>query len=294
MALERPPRYLALNPAGITRYRPPPEDIKTWHRVLPDGRESWTTIAKQHGVPVQLLIAFNFPGAMEDGRLVPEIVNWYLHHHEGFGCPETRDRKNRRFRGGERIAIPYQARVTLGKIQILPRPSVPTVTDWWAGVGESHSGDLVALGYFNWNAVIYRIGAYTDPSQIEWAKLSSHGLKLGGGLGASFSGVFVFAHGVTSARQLRSAFAWGDMDFDLAPGANLGALLKGLRGIGPMLDVMAKYKKTSYVAQEVAKNAAFMKPGVYTIPIPKTGPGMHVWVGRKYAETMVVASGMGL
>ena len=42
------------------------------------------------------------------------------------------------------------------------------------------------------------------------------------------------------------------------------------------------------------KNKAFIKKGVYTIPIPLAGAGVHVWVGRKYAETMVVGSGTGL
>jgi len=55
-----------------------------------------------------------------------------------------------------------------------------------------------------------------------------------------------------------------------------------------------QYKKLTAVAQELVKNKAFIKKGVYTIPIPLAGAGVHVWIGRKYAETMLVGSGKGL
>ncbi len=44
------------------------------------------------------------------------------------------------------------------------------------------------------------------------------------------------------------------------------------------------------IPSELLKNQAFVKPGVYTIPIPLAGAGVHVWAGRKYAETMLVSS----
>ncbi|KAA0253733.1 MAG: hypothetical protein EDX89_13150 [Acidobacteria bacterium] len=89
------------------------------------GREeSFVTIASKHQTPVERVIGFNFPGSVEGGRVVPEVVNWYLHHHRGFGCPETHDRKNRIFRGGEKVAIPFAGRVEIGEPVLLPRKPV--------------------------------------------------------------------------------------------------------------------------------------------------------------------------
>jgi len=48
------------------------------------------------------------------------------------------------------------------------------------------------------------------------------------------------------------------------------------------------------IPSELLKNQAFVKPGVYTTPIPLAGAGVHVWAGRKYAETMLVGSGFEL
>ena len=106
--------------------------------------------------------------------------------------------------------------------------------------------------------------------------------------------VAVFAHGVETPGKFRSAFSWGDMDFDLALGGQLGSVVKGLKGVGKVVKLMEEYKKLTYASQELAKNGAFVKRGVYTIPIPLAGVGVHVWLGRKYAETMLVGSGTGL
>jgi hypothetical protein len=109
MARERPPKYLSLNPEAIKGYRPPHADVYKWH-VVADGRqENFKTIAARYFVPVEQILEFNFPGSVEDGRVVPEIVNWYLRYHNEFGCPETHDRINRIFKGGEKIAIPRAA-----------------------------------------------------------------------------------------------------------------------------------------------------------------------------------------
>jgi len=123
--------------------------------------------------------------------------------------------------------------------------------------------------------------------------LVTQGYKLGGGLGGSVGLVAVFAHGVQKSSDFNAAFAWGDMDFNLAIGGQLGGLLKGMKGLGTVVKTMEKYKKLSAVGQELVKNKAFIKKGVYTIPIPFAGGGVHVWVGRKYATTKVEGTGVG-
>jgi len=106
MARERPPKYLKLNPQAIRSYKPPTEQISRWHFVIDGRRENFTTIATKYALPVEQIIEFNFPGTVENGRLIPEVVNWYLRHHDEFDCPETQDGINRMFKGGETIAIP--------------------------------------------------------------------------------------------------------------------------------------------------------------------------------------------
>lgn len=115
MALERPPKYSFLNPEAIKAYRPPDNEVSIWHTVTSGLQENFTTIAAKHRVPVDRIIGFNFPGSVENGRILTEVVNWYLHHHRGFGGPETRDRRNRMFKGGEKVAIPYISKVDIGE-----------------------------------------------------------------------------------------------------------------------------------------------------------------------------------
>ena len=112
---EHPPKYHFLNPAHFTSCRPADDLVYFWHTVI--AGESFRTLAELHRVPVHKLIEFNFPGSVEEGRVNPAIVNWYLHHHEGFRCPMTRDCLNRIFKGGERVAIPYLGTLTLGEMQ---------------------------------------------------------------------------------------------------------------------------------------------------------------------------------
>ena len=191
----------------------------------------------------------------------------------------------------------YRAVVVLAHAKTEPpKPKLPPpkpkkqVSDVWLGVGEAHSGDLVILGYHNWNAIVYRLSSDAD-GNVDWASLTSHGLKLGGGLGGSGGAVAIFAHGIKKAGDFKAGFNWGNVDFDLAIGGQLSSALKGLKGVGKVIKTMGDYKKLTYVGQELAKNRAFVKKGVYTIPIPLAGGGVHVWVGRKYSETMLNSTG---
>jgi len=163
----------------------------------------------------------------------------------------------------------------------------------WVGFGESHSGDLVVAGYHNYNARVFRMGA-SNAEDVDWAVLCCHGFKLGGGLGGSASGIVVFARGISSASGFNTGFSWGNMDFDLAIGASLGNALKSLKVIGKVVKTLEEYKKLQYLGTELYKNCRLMKPGVYTLGIPGSGPGMHVWIGRKYSKMQLIGTGRGL
>lgn len=115
MAIERPPRTGSLNLETVKSYRPPEDKVYVWHTVTSGMQENFTTIAARHRVPVEKIIGFNFPGTVENGRLQTEVVNWYLRFHKGFGGPETRDRRNRMFKGGEKVAIPFTSSIEIGE-----------------------------------------------------------------------------------------------------------------------------------------------------------------------------------
>lgn len=189
--------------------------------------------------------------------------------------------------------IPESATATITVELKQTKKAKKKLSDIWIGLGESHSGDLVVVGRYNWNARVYRMGAET-PEDVEWASLSASGWKLGGGLGGSVSVIVVFAHGITSAGQFKSAAKWGDLDFDLALGTKLSAYLKGLRGIGKVVKTIEKYKKLDYAAQQLIKHRGFRKRGVYQIPIPLAGGGLHVWFGRQYGGIDLSRAGKGL
>src|SRR5829696_7169190 len=118
MAIERPPKYAALSLETVKSYRPPEDKVYIWHTVTSGMQENFGTIAARHRVPVDRIIGFNFPGTVENGRVLTDVVNWYLRHHRGFGGPETRDRLNRMFKGGEKVAIPYAGSVEIGEITL--------------------------------------------------------------------------------------------------------------------------------------------------------------------------------
>ena len=194
------------------------------------------------------------------------------------------------------VIIIAHSRPTPPDPKVITQPPAPTPpaeepTDIWIGVGEGHSGDLVLAGYYNWNAPrVVRLGTNAN-GEVDWVNIMSDGFKFGGGLGGSVSGIVIFARGIKRPEEFRQAASWSDLDFELALGGNLGSVLKGIKGIGTVVNVMDKYKKLAHAAQELAKNQVFYKPGVYTISIPGAGAGMHVWAGRKYGGITLHSSG---
>jgi len=162
--------------------------------------------------------------------------------------------------------------------------------DVWAGVAKSYSGDLFVVGAHDLTGKVYNLG---DPDKnIRNAIININGYKLGVGLGGSVSGVFVLAHGYRTAQEMNGVS--GGWDFDLAIVSKLSDFLKGLKGLGQVIDTMEKYKKMTALTQNVIKNLGITEPGIYTIPIPFTGFGMHVWGGFKFGDVSVFTTGNGI
>lgn len=108
------PEYANFGMDHIINYRPKEEKIAKWHTVINGKTENLQTISTQHGIPVATLIEFNFPGSVQNGRVNPDIVNWYLFNHQRCRCrTTTRDGMNYMFQSAEKIAIPY-----LGQVEI--------------------------------------------------------------------------------------------------------------------------------------------------------------------------------
>ncbi len=129
MAIEKPPKNASLSLEAVKSYRPPEDQVYAWHTVTSGIQENFNTIATRHRVPVEKIIGFNFPGTVENGRVQSEVVNWYLRHHKGFGGPETRDRMNRMFKGGEKVAIPFTGSIQVGEPVFLATKKQPVKLD---------------------------------------------------------------------------------------------------------------------------------------------------------------------
>jgi hypothetical protein len=111
VAIEHPPASTFGSPEALKTYRPDRAQTLRIHEVKDQTKpgnptEDLISVARVNGVDVVQLIAFNFPGSVINGKVKPEVVNWYLHYHKEFDCPDTRNGKNRMFRGGERLYIP--------------------------------------------------------------------------------------------------------------------------------------------------------------------------------------------
>lgn len=303
MALERAPKYLVLNPEGIKTYRPPDSEVMTWHTVGYSGKESWYTLEAQYGVPAARIIAFNFPGAVENGVVVPEIVNWYLRHHVGFGCPETQDRKNRRFKGGERVAIPYLGKVEIGEPEIVRRLKTPK--NVWLGGGYKAGTTFGVVGTETSQMVCF---SCDDPTKGFSATVTGSRFPALG-IGASGGPFGVIITSMRDPAELGHLMTGGH-SYSLT----LGARLKGLVGNARvdrvtkvLTDFASKYGKAGQAAArygpklaehhseivDVIKlfglNLDAAEPQIITLDSPVGGFGVEIGYQFVVAEYHVVA-----
>jgi hypothetical protein len=218
-------------------------------------------------------------------------VNWYLRRY--VGCTKvTADQKNWIFSANADPGIIY---TPMRRIEMPPliieakRPNKFRTT--WAGLAKAHSGDLFVIGAHDVTGKIYNLG-WDEDSEIQNAVININGYKFGPGLGASVGVVFVIAHGYEKAMEMNGVA--GSWDFDISLGAKLADFLKGVKGLGKTIDTINKYKKMRYLTENAIKNIGITKPGIYTIPIPLAGIGLHLWAGFKFGDVSVFSVGMGL
>lgn len=250
------------------------------------------SVARQYGVPEERLITYNF------GTKDPAEINWYLRRNVGCIRP-TRDHKNWMFTSEANPGIIYIPPAWKHPSFPAPPPTftVPTtekksslLSTVWAGVGKAHSGDLFVIGAHDLTARVYNLG--DEYPNVRNATINLNGWKFGPGLGADVAAVFVLCHGYADAKDMVGVS--GDWDFDISIVAKLGDVLKDIKGLGKVIDGIEKYKKMKYIAENAIKSRAIKETGVYNMPIPFAGVGIHLWAGYKFGDVSVFSTGVGI
>jgi hypothetical protein len=257
-------------------YNPPSSVL---YRVK-DG-DSFISIAQKYNMEEWELIYENFKT-----KDTAEI-NWYLHNY--VGCKkQTTDGRNWTFSSD---AYPGFIHIPDQIINIPRLVKHSALENVWAGIAKSHSGDLAVVGAHDLTGKIYCLG--DELPDIRNGILNINGYKFGVGLGASIGAVLVVAYGYSSLSDMNGEVT-GAYDFDLSLGAKLADFIKGLKGLGKVIDTIQKYKKLRYLVEVGIKNRGVTGPGIFAIPIPLAGVGLHVWVGFKFGDISIFRSGKGI
>lgn len=183
MALERPPKT---GTAPGTRTL---DELKTYSPPLHKIYDVFTTkagqtlgdVAKAAQREFWAYIDFVFPGCNKD----PMCVNWFLNYR--LHCPDTPDKKNRMFKGGEKLALP------MPDTSESPRPTEPVEPP-------------VATGYIRTRAVSYALRyvhtynpqftAYTnDCTNFVSQALLAGGFPMVGGSASDYDNTSVWWYG---------------------------------------------------------------------------------------------------
>jgi hypothetical protein len=226
----------------------------------------------------------------------PAETNWYLKNY--VGCSKTTSNgMNYVFTGDDSpgiIYVPDDKAAFPSKPQTKTTPSAPLLRNVWAGIAKSHSGDLFIIGAHDLTGMIYNLG--DEIPDVRNAMLNINGYKFGPGLGASIGAALVIAYGYPQAGSMNGVTGGGD--FDLAIGAKLGDLLKGIKYLGSTIDTLDKYKKMRYLTENILKtmvvNGLPGSSGIITLPIPMAGVGLHAWVGFKFGDVKIWRTGKGI
>ncbi len=288
MALERPPATKWGKHEDLKKFRPA-NDITVKFHTVTDKMQGFIWLSQNYHVTTNQIIGLNFPGAIENGRVIPEVVNWYLHNHVEFNCPETFDKKNRVFKGGEKIAIPARV-LNIEDPIVIVAPSKNT--NIWVGAGYKIGMTAVVAGNETGKIVCTSLD---EPLNVFSA--TSTGTRLGLGLGASGSPMIVVITSMKDPQELNGMMdgGWG---YNLALGPKLSSLFKAAK-FRPLLSAAERYadmiKNGGKVGKAVSKLAEYNsqivdivkmagmetdadKPQVLTIESPVGGFGAEISV----------------
>lgn len=256
MAIERPPHDSVGDRSYLRKYRPSNEEIARFHVVKPGKWETLESVARANGLTTKQLVAFNFPGSVVNGSVDSAIVNWYLHYHAEMNCPETRNKKNRMFVGGEKLAIPWRVEyiefdeplIVEGNV-LSPAPAaIPNV---WFGGGYKAGTTFAVVGIETTQIVCVR----SDGKKGFTATVSGKRFPAAG-FGASGGPVLVFITSMKSPGQLQGLLS-GGTDFSIAIGGKYDAVLRGpktAKAIEALSRFASKYGKAGEKALKASKS----------------------------------------
>lgn len=293
MALEKTPASKFGGVNELAKYRPPADSVRIYHTIT-NKSENFTWIANRYNVPVLQLIGLNFPGAVVNGRVVPEIVNWYLNNHEQFRCPETFDKKNRIFKGGEKLAIPSRT-INIDEPLVITAPSKRL--NIWAGAGYKIGMTAILVGNETGQLACVSLDDVTKGFTATFTST-----RLGPGIGASGAPIIVFIASMKDSSEL-SGFQTGGMGFNLAIGLKVNGMLKSARTAGAvkvLTDYALKLKTMGRASSAAVQAGALLaeynsqivsavdalgmdrdasEPQVLTVEVPVGGFGVELsWV----------------
>jgi hypothetical protein len=238
MAIEHPPDPRVGDFTTLIRYRPRRDQVARYHTVKPGKDETLQTVARENGFSEAELVAFNFPGSVVRGNVVPPIVNWYLHHHIEFHCPDTEDQKNRRFKGNERLAIPIRTTVIEFDEPTVIEGRVRDVPGLWFGGGYKGGATFGVVGIETAQiACISADGKHFFTATISGTRFPAIGV------GASGGPIVMLITSMKSPYQLSNLLA-GGKDYSLAIGTKLESVIGTARyakAVKALADFAEKY-----------------------------------------------------
>jgi hypothetical protein len=234
MAIERPPDADVGNREALKSYRPPQNEVARYYTTKTGRQETLQTVASANSITVKELLAFNFPGTVVNDQIVPPVVNWYLHHHVEFDCPETHDHKNRVFQGNEKLAIPLHTTYIEFHEPLVITAQAPAAPGVWFGGGYKGGTTFGVVGIETTQIVCVSADGKTGfTATISGTRFPALGV------GASGGPILVFITSMHSPGQLSNLLS-GGKDFSLAVGAKLESLLGGAR-YGKAVNALAKF-----------------------------------------------------
>lgn len=245
MALERPPATKWGKHEDLKKFRPADDITMKFHTVT-EKMQGFLWLSQKYNVTPNQIIGLNFPGAIENGRIIPEVVNWYLRHHNEFDCPETFDKKNRVFKGGEKIAIPKRV-LNIEDPFVIVAPSKKT--NIWIGAGYKGGTMFAVIGN-----EVGKIVCTSLDEPLNVFSATSTGDRVGLGIGASGSPMIVVITSMKNPQELNGLMN-GGAGYNIALGPKLSSFLKAGR-FAPLLGKLEKYAEVIGKGGKVGKGIA--------------------------------------
>ena len=270
-----------------------------YESILPDDPHLIYLLTKEHAHSLKkcAVVVTCAVGNATEGRRLPD-------YYKKGNIPKKYKISTKEIYVGQRFFLLRPIQVTVHddfKPTVITAKKPSYLNTIWLGLGEYSSGDGLVLGVYSVVGKVYNMGdavSKGDADKVRNALLLIEGAKVGPGLGGTImQPCVIFAHGYRKAHMMKGKMDWS-FDFDVTLYSSLSGWLKGLRGMGKIVDTWVKYKKLQNFAENTFKNikSQAWKKGIYTWSIPSPLPhGAHLWLGIKTSQKCTVQDvGLGV